>query len=92
MTSTGYSIATFASTSGRVHYSDKPGLTVCGKRTEPMDATSRYVDCQYCVHHAPIERITLRASADPLQGPGPGDVSGQVIWDIRDSWLHGNES
>jgi hypothetical protein len=36
-----------------VHYSVKPGLTLCGKRTEAMDTVTQSVDCAYCISHRP---------------------------------------
>jgi hypothetical protein len=79
-----------------VHASITPGLTVCGKRTETLEQTDRFVSCQYCRSHMPTNRDALLAlvqaiKSDPLQGPGLGDVSGQVAWDVRDAWLHPNE-
>lgn len=43
------------------HASITPGLTVCGKRTETLEQTDRYVSCQYCLDHMPVKRDALRA-------------------------------
>lgn len=74
-----------------VHASITPGLTVCGKRTETLEQTDRFVSCQYCRSHMPTNRdalLGLIAAVSAEAQPGSqfvpvGDIAGQVNADIR---------
>lgn len=79
-----------------VHASLEPGLTLCGKRTETLEQTDRFVSCQYCRDHMPTNRDALlglvaavRAEAQPGSRHVPADdIAGQVRADVRADFLN----